>query len=110
MGALPFYQFESLEHGGSGADIIAHFRENPESNPERFLTIEAESIFTNYKIHGHNPSQMPIVLCWDIGKSRQIKLKDTNVSWKFIAEVGDIGVRVFTLAKMPGVRVGREER
>lgn len=110
LGALPFYQFESLEHGGPGADIIAHFRENPESNPERFMTIEAESIFRNYKIHGHNPSQMPIVICWDIGKSRQIKLKDTNVSWKFIAEVGDIGVRVFTLAKMPGVRVGREEK
>jgi len=110
LGALPFHQFESLEHGGSGADIIAHFRENRESNPERFVTIEAESIFRNYKIHGHNPSQMPIVICWDISKSRQVKLKDTNVSWKFVAEVGDIGVRVFTLAKMPGVRVSRDEK
>jgi hypothetical protein len=108
LGALPFHQFESLEHGSSGADIIAHFRENRESNPERFVTIEAESIFTNYKVHGHNPSQMPIVVCWDIGKSRQVKLKDTNVSWKFIAEVGDVGVRVFTVARMPGIQVRRE--
>ncbi len=109
LGALPFHQFESLEHGGSGADIIAHFRENPESNPERFVTIEAESNFTNYKLHGHNPSQMPIVICWDIGKSRQVKMKDTNVSWKFVAEVGDVSVRVFALARMQGVRVSREE-
>src|SRR5438132_9773249 len=68
INALPFHQFESLEHGRSGADIVAHFRENAESNPERFVTIEAESTFTNYKLHGHNPSQMPIVICWDIGK------------------------------------------
>lgn len=108
MGALPFHQFESLEHGSSSADIIAHFRENAESNPERFVTIEAESIFTNYKAHGHNPSQMPIVICWDIGKSRQIKVKDTSVSWKFVAEVNDMGVRVFTLAKIPGISVARE--
>jgi len=108
LGALPFHQFESLEHGSSGADIIAHFRENAESNPERFVTIEAESTFTNYKAHGHNPSQMPIVICWDIGRSRQVRLKDTNVSWKFVAEVGDIGVRIFALAKMPGVQVARE--
>ena len=75
MGALPFYQFESLEHRGSCADIISHFRENPESNPERFVTVEAESIFKNYEIHGHNPSQMPIVICWDIGKNRQQKVE-----------------------------------
>jgi hypothetical protein len=108
LGALPFHQFESLEHGGSGADIIAHFRENAESNPERFVTIEAESIFTNYKAHGHNPGQMPIVICWDIGKSRKVRLRDTSVSWKFIADVGDLGVRVFTLARMPGIQVSRE--
>src|SRR5207247_2363935 len=110
IGALPFHQFESLEHGGSGADIVAHFRENPESNPERFVTIEAESMFTNYKLHGHNPSQMPIVVCWDIGKSRQVRMRDTTVSWKFIAEVGDIGVRVFALSKITGIQVCREDR
>lgn len=108
LGALPFYQFESLEHGSSGADIIAHFRESQESNPERFVTIEGEFIFTNYKIHGHNPSQMPIVICWDIGKNRKVKLKDTNLSWKYIAEVSDLGVRVFAIARMPGIQVRRE--
>jgi len=110
IGALPFHQFESLEHGSSGADIIAHFRENAQSNPERFVTIEAENIFTNYRLHGHNPSQMPIVICWDIGKSRQVRMRDTNVPWKFVAEVGDVGVRVFALAKIPGVQVAREDR
>jgi len=110
LGGLPFHQFESLEHGAAGADIIAHFRETPESNPERFITIEAECIFTNYKLHGHNPSQMPIVICWDIGKNRKVRLRDTGTAWKFVAELGDVGVRVFALAKMPGVQVGREDR
>jgi hypothetical protein len=108
LGALPFHQCESLEHGSSGADIIAHFRENAESNPERFLTVEAEGVFTNYRSHGHNPSQMPIVICWDIGKSRKVRLRDTNVPWKFLAEVGDNFVRVFAIAKMPGIQVSRE--
>jgi hypothetical protein len=109
LGGLPFHQFESLEHGGSGADIIAHFRENRESNPERFMTIEVEYIFSNYKLHGHNPSQMPVVICWDLSKSRKIRLRDTNISWKYEAEVDHLGVRVFTLARMPGIQATREQ-
>ncbi|MFH0889164.1 MAG: hypothetical protein V1871_08160, partial [Planctomycetota bacterium] len=62
----------------------------------------------NYKAHGNNPSQIPIVVCWNISKGRHVKLKDTDVSWKFVADVGDIGVRVFTLSKMPGVVVSRD--
>ncbi|HAU36639.1 MAG TPA: hypothetical protein DCX07_02840 [Phycisphaerales bacterium] len=108
MGVLPFHQFESLEHGSSGADIIAHFRETPESNPERFVTVEAESAFSNYKPHGHNPSQMPLVICWDLSKSRKVRLRETNTPWKFVAEVGDVGVRVFAIARMPGIKVSRE--
>lgn len=107
LGALPFHQFETLEHGGRGADIIAHFSENSGSNPERFVTISAEAGFKNYKAHGNNPSQIPIVVCWNISKGRHVKLKDTDVSWKFVADVGDIGVRVFTLSKMPGVVVSQ---
>jgi hypothetical protein len=106
-GALPFAQFESLEHVGSGADLIAHFRESVESNPERFATVEAEYLFSNYKSHGHNPAQMPIVICWDISKSRKIKLKDTNLAWKFVAEVQDTNVRVYVLSRMPNIRAGR---
>lgn len=107
LGALPFTAFESLEHGGSGADMIAHFRESPESNPERFVTIEAEYVFSNYKSHGHNPSQMPTVICWDLSKSRKIKLKDTNLSWKFVAEAGDQNVRVYVISRMPNIQTGR---
>ncbi len=107
LGALPFTKFESLEHGGSGADIIAHFREGPESNPERFATVEAEYMFSNYKSHGHNPSQMPIVICWDLSKSRKIKLRDTNLPWKFLAEAEDTNVRVYVLSHMPNIQTGR---
>lgn len=104
---LPFATFESLEHGGSGADIIAHFRESAEANPERFVTVEAEFVFSNYKSHGHNPSQMPTVVCWDLSKSRKIKLRDTNLPWKFLAEVEDVTVRVYVLSRMPSIQTGR---
>jgi hypothetical protein len=107
LGALSFAKFESLEHGGSGADLIVHFRESLEANPERFATIEAESLFSNYKSHGHNPAQMPIVICWDLSKSRKIRLKDTNLPWKFVAEVEDTQVRVYVLSRMPNIRAGR---
>jgi hypothetical protein len=105
--ALPFANFESLEHGGSGADIIAHFRESPEANPERFVTIEAEFLFSNYKSHGHNPSQMPIVVCWDLSKNRKIRLRDTNVARKFVAEAEDANVRVYVLSRIPNIQTGR---
>jgi hypothetical protein len=106
---LPFTTFDTLEHGESGADLIAHFRENMESNPERFATVEAEYVFTNYKAHGHNPSQMPIVICWDVSKNRKIKLKDTNIAWKFIAEAEETNVRVYVLSRMPNLQVGRSK-
>ena len=109
LGALPFHRFESLEHSPLGADLVAHFQETQESNPERFATVEAEFVFTNFKLHGHNPGQMPLVICWDLGKSRKVRLRDTNTAWKFIAELGDVNVRVFALAKMPGIKVGRED-
>lgn len=107
LGALPFKKFQSLEHGGSGADIIGHFTESDDSNPERFVTIEAEYMFSNYKSHGHNPSQMPVVICWDVSKSRKIRLKDTNLPWKFIAEAEDTSVRVYVLSRMPNIQSGR---
>jgi hypothetical protein len=107
LSALPFSQFETLEHGGSGADLIAHFRETAESTPERFVTVEAEYYFSNYRGHGHNPSQMPIVICWDLSKSRKIKLRDTNAPWKFIAEADDTQIRVYVLSRMPNLQMGR---
>jgi len=108
--ALPFAAFESLEHGGSGADIIAHFRETPESNPERYVTIEGEYLFSNFKAHGHNAAQMPTVICWDLSKSRKIRLKDTpHIAWKFVAEADNTDVRVYVLSRIPGISVGRSK-
>ena len=107
MGALPFMQFESLEHGSSGADVICHFRETPDSAPERYLAIEAEYMFSNYKAHGHNPSQMPIVICWDLSKNRKVRLKDTATPWKFLAETDDAQVRVYLISRMPNLLTAR---
>ena len=70
MHKLPFHQFESLEHGSSGADIIVNLQETEVSEPEHFLTIEGESKLTHFKKHEHNPSQMRTIICWEIARNR----------------------------------------
>ena len=57
--------------------------------------------------HGHNPGQMPIAVCWDLSKNRKIKLRDTNLAWRFFAEAEDTNVRVYVLSHMPNIRAGR---
>src|SRR5439155_15414059 len=62
--ALPFKQFEILGHAGDGPDLIVHFQEDSQSNPERYISVEAESRFTNYSAHGHTAALYPRVICW----------------------------------------------
>jgi hypothetical protein len=40
-------------------------------------------------------------------KSRRIRLKDTNLPWKFFAGAEDASVRVYVLSRMPNVQPGR---
>lgn len=58
MKALPFKQFTTLAHAGDGPDLIVHFQEDDQSQPDRYTVVEAERFFYNYELHGHAPSQL----------------------------------------------------
>lgn len=72
LGALPFRKFQTLGHAGSGPDLIVHFQEDEQSNPDRYTSIEIESKFYNYTLHGHKPAQYPRIICWEVGKTPKI--------------------------------------
>lgn len=105
MKKLPFYGFESLEHGSSGADIIVDLQETEVSEPEHYITIEGESILTHFKKHEHNPSQMRTIICWDIGKSRKVRLKETELPYKLRSEIDDMPVRIYVLSRISGIKI-----
>jgi hypothetical protein len=106
MNKLPFHSFESLEHGGNqGADIIVNLQESEDSEPEHYITVEGESILTHFTKHEHNPGQMRTIICWDIGKSRKIKIRDTALPFKVLSQMGDTPVRVYILSRIPGIDI-----
>lgn len=102
--ALPFARFTTLAHAGDGPDLIVHFQENKESQPDRYTVVEAERFFYNYVAHGHAPSQYPRVICWDIG-TRSIKVNDTKLRYKKIAISEGVQVNIFCIRHMPGISV-----
>jgi hypothetical protein len=81
IGGLPFAKFQTLAHAGQGPDLIVHFQEDKESQPDRYTVVEAERFFYNYKPHGHTPSQYPRVICWDMG-TKAMRVEDTSKSHK----------------------------
>ncbi len=101
---LPFARFQTLAHSGNGPDLIVHFREDDESEPDRYTVVEAERFFYNYKVHGHTPSQYPRVVCWDIG-TKAIRVEDTKKQHKKTAIAEGVQVNIFCLRHMPGVSV-----
>ena len=107
--ALPFARFMTLAHAGDGPDLIVHFQEDRESQPDRYTVVEAERFFYNYKLHGHAPSQYPRVICWDIGRN-SIKVNDTDKRYKKTAVAEGIQINIFCLRYMPGIAmVSRSE-
>ena len=104
MNALPFARFTTLAHAGDGPDLIVHFQEDEESQPDRYTVIEAERFFYNYKAHGHAPSQYPHVVCWDIG-SKAIKVNETNRPYKKVAIANGVQINIFCIRHMPGIKV-----
>jgi hypothetical protein len=105
LGGLPFKQFQTLGHAGYGPDLIVHFQEDNQSNPERYASIEVESRFYNYKAHGHTASLYPRVVCWEIGSSPKMRMRQTDKNYKVIAETKDLQVHVFCLRKIEGIQV-----
>ena len=103
--ALPFKEFQTLGHAGSGPDLIVHFQEDPQSNPDRYTSIEIENKFYNYKIHGHKPSQYPRVICWEIGKTPKITISKTDKKYKHTAVKEDLQIHIFSIRLMDGIKV-----
>jgi hypothetical protein len=104
MKALPFTQFTTLAHAGDGPDLIVHFQEDSQSQPDRYTVVEAERFFYNYGLHGHAPSQYPRVVCWDIG-TKSVKVNDTRLAYKKVAMIDGVQVNIFCIKNMPGISV-----
>jgi hypothetical protein len=109
MGALPFSTFESLGYSGKGADLIVHFREDESANAERYATMEVEHRFFNFKTHGHLIAQFPTVICWDINPKPRLAPKPTAKPYKFVVQLEETTLRIYTLSRMPGVSVATDE-
>lgn len=105
LNALPFKRFQTLGHAWSGPDLIVHFQEDEQSNPDRYTSIEIENKFYNYKIHGHKPSQYPRVICWEIGKTPKIAINKTDKIYKSTALREDLQIHIFSLRLMDKIKV-----
>lgn len=105
LNALPFKKFQTLAHAGMGPDLIVHFQEDEQSNPDRYTSIEIENKFYNYTIHRHRPAQFPRVICWEIGKSPKIAINKTDKKYKSTAIKDDLQLHIFSLRLMDKVKV-----
>jgi len=105
LDALPFKKFQTLGHAGSGPDLIVHFQEDAQSNPDRYTSIEIENKFYNYKVHGHKPSQYPRVICWEIGKTPKIPISKTDKKYKHTTVKEDFQIHIFSIRLMDQVKV-----
>ena len=103
--ALPFTKFRTLAHAGKGPDLIVHFQEDEQSNPDRYASIEVENKFTNFKLHGHKYSQYPRVLCWEIGKTPKIRINKTDKKYKHTSEKEDVQIHIYSIRLMDGIKV-----
>ena len=109
LGALPFSTFETLAYSGKGADLVVHFQEDESSNAERYVTMEAEYRFYNFKAHGHLIPQFPTVVCWDINPKPRLSVKQTAKPYKFVVQLQETTLRIYALRSMPGISVASEE-
>lgn len=105
LNALPFKRFQTLGHAGSGPDLIVHFQEDEQSNPDRYTSIEIENKFYNYKLHGHKPSQYPRVICWEIGRTPKIAINKSDKIYKSTALREDLQIHIFSLRLMDKVKI-----
>ena len=111
--ALPFKNFQTLAYVGSGKkggpDIIAHFQEDQQSDPERYVPIEVENKFYNYDLHGHKLSQFPKVLCWEIGKTPKISIDRTDKKYKHTSIKEDLQIHIFSIRLMDGIKIVKKK-
>lgn len=105
LNALPFKKFQTLGHAGIGPDLIVHFQEDEQSNPDRYTSIEIENKFYNYTLHGHKPSQYPRVICWEIGRTPKVPINKTDKKYKSTTIKEDLQIHIFSIRLMDKVKV-----
>lgn len=105
LNALPFRKFQTLGHAGTGPDLIVHFQEDEQSNPDRYTSIEIENKFYNYTLHGHKPSQFPRVICWEIGKTPKVTIRSTDKKYKFTTIKEDLQIHIYSIRLMDKIKV-----
>lgn len=105
LNALPFKKFQTLGHAGTGPDLIVHFQEDEQSNPDRYTSIEIENKFYNYTLHGHKPSQFPRVICWEIGRTPKVTIKNTDKKYKSTTIKEDLQIHIFSIRLMDKIKV-----
>lgn len=110
LGKLPFDKFQTLHYSPKGPDLVVHFRETETSDTEKYCVIEAERLFTNYKLHEHHPPQFPKVICWALGKSVKVRIEDTDIRYKKKAVVDGTEVAIYMLKYMPGIKVLNKDK
>ncbi|HID29007.1 MAG TPA: hypothetical protein EYP19_03280 [Desulfobacterales bacterium] len=110
LGGLPFDKFQTLHCSPKSPVLVVHFRETETGNTEKYCTIEAERLFTNYKLHGHHPPQFPKVICWDFGKSVKVRIEETDIKYKKKAIIDSTEVAMYLLKHMPGIKVLTKDR
>jgi hypothetical protein len=86
-----------------------HFAEDDAANAERYATMEVEHRFFNFKAHGHLIPQFPTVICWDINPKPRLAPKPTAKPYKFVVQLEEAMLRIYTISRMPGVSVATEE-
>jgi len=102
---LPFVKFETLAHTSQGPDLVVHFQEDAQSDPERYASVEVENRFSSYKPHGHTLPSHPRVICWDMGSSPKLRIRQTDKAYKSRAEGREHQVDIFCLKKLPDIRL-----
>lgn len=109
LGALPFAIFETLAYSGKGADLVVHFQEDGAANPERYVTMEVEHRFFNFKAHQHFIPQFPTVICWEVNPNTRLSVKPTAKPFKFIVQLEETTLRIYALKHIPGIFMATEE-
>lgn len=103
--ALPFKTFTTLAYSGQGADLVAHFQEDENTEPERYATMEIEHRFYNFKAHGHPIAAYPTVLCWEVAQKPKLSVRPAVKPYKFVVQLEEAILRIYALSRMPGLVV-----
>jgi len=108
-GGLPFAEFKTLEHSPEGADLICHLKEEENDAAKMYTIVEAKYLFYGIDKLGHHPGQTQSVVCWDFGKDKRIGIEQFGQKpWKFLQRQGDQMVIIYTISKMPRIKVATQ--